>query len=158
MPPYAAINYIRYGIRYETYLKEYAAYRKIKPEELIETLNEIGASAKPFKTFQEWFDYMADYKENLVKQAKNQGTRQDGITISTLHSAKGLEYEKVFILDVNEGIMPYQKAALEDDLEEERRLFYVGMTRAKENLHLYYIEKRFERELKPSRFLTEIKS
>lgn len=155
MPPFAAINYIRHGIGYETYLKEYAAYRKIKLDELIEILDEVQVSAKPFRTFQEWFDYMAEYKENLIKQTKK-SSHQDGVTISTLHSAKGLEYDKVFILDVNEGIIPYQKAALEDDLEEERRLFYVGMTRAKVDLHLYYIEKRFEKELKPSRFLGEI--
>jgi len=156
MTPYAAINYIRYGMGYQTYLQEYAAFRKINPEELSEILNEIQESAKSFKTARQWFDYMEDYKESLIQKAKERGQRKGGITISTLHSAKGLEYKKVFILDVNEGVIPYQKAILDEDLAEERRLFYVGMTRAKENLHLYYIKKRFDKPLKPSRFLAEL--
>lgn len=156
MPPYAAINYIRHGIGYEDYLHEYAGFRKIKPEELYETLNEIQESSKPFKTFQEWFDYIEVYRENLIRQSKERQFVQDGITVSTLHSTKGLEYKKVFIMDINEGMIPYHKAVLEADIEEERRLFYVGMTRAKENLHLYYANKRFEKTLTPSRFLTEL--
>lgn len=156
MTPYAAINYIRYGMGYHTYIKEYASFRKINQEELYEILNEIQESAKPFHTFQQWFDYINDYKENLIQQAKEPSQRKGGITISTLHSAKGLEYKKVFIPDINEGMIPYQKAVLDENLEEERRLFYVGMTRAKENLHLYYIKKRFDKPLKPSRFLTEL--
>jgi len=156
MTPYAAINYIRYGMGYHTYIKEYASFRKINQEELYEILNEIQESAKPFHTFQQWFDYINDYKENLIQQAKEPSQRKGGITISTLHSAKGLEYKKVFIPDVNEGMIPYQKAVLDENLEEERRLFYVGITRAKENLHLYYIKKRFDKPLKPSRFLAEL--
>ena len=62
----------------------------------------------------------------------------------------------VFILDVNEGIMPFKKAVLPAELEEERRMFYVGMTRAKDCLHLYYSRKINGREMEPSRFLTEL--
>ena len=74
---------------------------------------------------------------------------------STLHAVKGLEYDNVYIMNVNEGSMPYRKAVLEAHLEEERRLFYVGMTRAKKKLCLYYVRQQYEKEREPSRFLEE---
>ena len=153
MPPYAAINYIRHGIGYEEYLEEYAKFRKIKVDELYELLNELQESAKPFKTAEQWFAFIEQYQKDLAKQTQEQQANGEGITIATLHGAKGLEYKKVFIMDVNEGIIPYHKATLVESIEEERRLFYVGMTRAKENLHIYYAKKRFEKDLEPSRFL-----
>jgi Superfamily I DNA and RNA helicases len=157
MPPFAAINYIRHGIGYEQYLKEYAQFRKLKVEELYEVLDELQETAKPFKTAAEWFDFIEAYKVNLEKQNKEQQAQDVGIVLSTLHSAKGLEYKKVFLLDVNEGVIPYHKATLNENIEEERRLFYVGMTRAKENLHIYYTQKRFDKELVPSRFIKGLK-
>ena len=75
--------------------------------------------------------------------------------VSTLHAVKGLEYDKVYILNVNEGSIPYKKAMLEEAVEEERRLFYVGMTRAKKVLKLCYVRRQFEKEREPSRFLEE---
>ena len=155
MAPFAAINYIRYGIGYDEFLKEYAQYRKIKVEELYDLLREIQESAKGYKTFQEWFDSMDAYKEKLKEQSEKV-RRQEGIVVSTLHSAKGLEFERVYILDVNEGCMPYQKAVLDPEIEEERRMFYVGMTRAKKELHLYAVEERFGKKMEPSRFLVEL--
>lgn len=155
MAPFAAINYIRYGIGYDEFLKEYAQYRKIKVEELYDLLREIQESAKGYKTFQEWFDSMDAYKEKLKEQSEKV-RQQEGIVVSTLHSAKGLEFERVYILDVNEGCMPYQKAILDSEIEEERRMFYVGMTRAKKELHLYAVEERFGKKMEPSRFLVEL--
>ena len=58
-------------------------------------------------------------------------------------------------MDVNDGIIPYRKASGERDVEEERRLFYVGMTRARKKLSLFYTEERHEKKLEPSRFLLE---
>lgn len=155
MAPFAAINYIRYGIGYDEFLKEYAQYRKIKVEELYDLLREIQESAKGYKTFQEWYDSMDAYKEKLKEQSEKV-RQQEGIVVSTLHSAKGLEFERVYILDVNEGCMPYQKAILDPEIEEERRMFYVGMTRAKKELHLYAVEERFGKKMEPSRFLVEL--
>lgn len=156
MTPYGAINYIRHGIGYDGYLKEYAEYRKIKVEELYEILQEIQESSKGYDTYQEWFDYMEEYKEKLQEQAEKIRCQQDAITISTLHSVKGLEYDRVYILDVNEGSIPYHKAVLDPEIEEERRMFYVGMTRARKELHLYSVEERFGKKLEPSRFLLEL--
>ena len=78
-----------------------------------------------------------------------------GIALATFHSAKGLEFEQVYIVDVNEGIMPYKKAVLEQEIEEERRMFYVGMTRAKKNLHLYSTSQVNHKDAEISRFIKE---
>jgi DNA helicase-2/ATP-dependent DNA helicase PcrA len=153
MTPYGAINYIRHGIGYETYLKEYAQYRRIKADELLETLQEIQDSTKGYRTFDAWFAHIEEFTRKLKEQARYQSDKKEGITISTLHSIKGLEFDEVYIMDVNEGTMPYHKAVLEEEIEEERRLFYVGMTRARKKLHLYYSEEKQEM----SRFLEEMK-
>ena len=155
MAPYAAINFIRNGMGYEEYLQEYARYRKIKSEELMETLNRIHESARGMKTLEEWLAYMDEYTRKLEEQAKKQDVKREGVVISTLHAVKGLEYDNVYIMNVNEGSMPYRKAVLEAHLEEERRLFYVGMTRAKKKLCLYYVRQQYEKEREPSRFLEE---
>ena len=155
MAPYAAINFIRNGMGYEEYLQEYARYRKIKPEELMETLNRIHESARGMKTLEDWMAYMDEYTRKLEEQAKKQDLKREGVVISTLHAVKGLEYDNVYIMNVKEGSMPYRKAVLEAHLEEERRLFYVGMTRAKKKLCLYYVRQQYEKEREPSRFLEE---
>ena len=155
MAPYAAINFIRKGMGYEEYLQEYASYRKIKPEELRETLDRIHESAKGMKNLDEWLAYMAEYTKKLEEQARKQEGKGEGVVISTLHAVKGLEYENVYIMNVNEGSMPYRKAVLEAHLEEERRLFYVGMTRAKKRLCLCYVLRQHDREREPYRFLEE---
>ena len=128
MNPYAAIQYIRHGIGYEEYLTEYAEYRRMKPEELYDVLEELSEAAKPYKTYQEWFKKIEEYGEELKKQARERQEKKDGITLATMHSSKGLEYRAVFIIDANETITPHKKALLPEDIEEERRLFYVAVT------------------------------
>ena len=155
MMPFAQINFIRKGMGYEEYLREYAQYRKIKPEELLEVLDRIQDSARGMKTLEEWEAYIEDYTEKLAEQAKKQKIKREGVTVSTLHAVKGLEFNSVYILNVNEGSIPYRKAVLAEALEEERRLFYVGMTRAKKKLVLCSVKRQYDREREPSRFLEE---
>lgn len=156
MNPYAAVNYIRKGIGYEDYLREYATQRKIKAEELIDVLDELQESARDFKTYADWFGHMEKYKEELKRQAIENNSRTDSVTIATMHSSKGLEYDVVFIPDANEGITPHKKAVLPSDLEEERRLFYVAMTRAKEHLYIFSARERYNKVSPWSRFITEL--
>lgn len=156
MSPYAAINYIRKGIGYEDYLTEYAAFRRIKAEELLDTLNELQESAREYNTYEDWFRHISEYQEELKKQAQNQKQDRNSVALVTMHSSKGLEYKAVFIVDANEGITPHRKAMLEADLEEERRLFYVAVTRAKEYLHIYSVKERYNKELPCSRFVGEM--
>ena len=83
---------------------------------------------------------------------KREGNREDAVTLATFHSAKGLEFDTVHIIDANEGITPYKKAVLPADMEEERRMFYVALTRAKQELHLYASKKIHNHEAEVSRF------
>ena len=155
LSPFAAINFIRKGMGFEEYLREYAQYRKIKPEELSEILDRLTESTKGMDSLKEWEDYIEDYTQKLEEQARKQEKEREGVLISTLHGVKGLEYDRVYILNVNEGSMPYKKAVLEAAIEEERRLFYVGMTRARKELTLCYVRQQYEKKREPSRFLKE---
>ena len=101
-------------------------------------------------------EHAARYEEELKKQ--NQEEREetkDRVTLSTMHSAKGLEYPVVFVVDANEGIVPHHKAGLPADIEEERRLFYVALTRAKDRLHVAAVKERYHRKTDVSRFVEE---
>ena len=155
MSPLAAVNYIRQGMGYDEYLIEYAAFRRMRPEELLETADELKESAAGFKTFDEWFAHIDAYKEELLRQAAQRRTETDAITLATMHSAKGLEFPIVYILDANEGITPHSRAMLDEDMEEERRLFYVAMTRAKTRLHVYAVRERYHKKAEVSRFVWE---
>jgi len=156
MKPYAAINYITKGIGYNDFVKEYAEFRRVKPEEWLEVIDEIKEASKPFESFEEWFSYINDYEEECKKQSKEQKNSKKGVQLMTMHGSKGLEFQVVFLMDANEKITPHRKAVLEKDIEEERRMFYVAMTRAKSQLNIYYVKERFNKEYKPSRFINEL--
>lgn len=156
LKPVAAVNYIRKAIGYDDYLRSYAEFRRMKLEELFETADKLAESAAEFATFVEWKEHAARYEEELKKQ--NQEEREetkDRVTLSTMHSAKGLEYPVVFVVDANEGIVPHHKAGLPADIEEERRLFYVALTRAKDRLHVAAVKERYHRKTDVSRFVEE---
>ena len=148
MPPYGAIQYINLAVGYGNWLREYAAEHQLAPEDLTDVLEELRESAKTCPTLEAWKARMDAVREQLNR-------RQDytGVTVATLHASKGCEYRLVLIADINEGIIPWHKAVLEADLEEERRMLYVGMTRAKDRLYLCQVRKRFAKSMEPSRFL-----
>lgn len=158
MNPYASINYIRKGIGYDDFLVEYAQYRNINKEDLFDILDEIQAGAKGYASFEEWYEHINNYTAEMKLLAKNKNANPDAVTLATLHSSKGLEFENVYIIDANEGIMPYKKAVLEKDIEEERRLFYVGMTRAKTYLSIYSVKSVNDKTAQTSRFVRESKN
>lgn len=156
--PYAAVNYMRKGIGYDDYLTEYAKERQIPIGELFETLDELAESTKEYKQLAQWLQFVDDYTKQLRQEQERNRQEQDAdsISIMTLHAAKGLEYDLVIMPDVNEGLIPYKKAVLEAEIEEERRMMYVGMTRAKKLLHISYVKKLRNKEAEPSCFLSEI--
>ncbi len=152
--PYSAILYIRKSIDYESYLREICEYRHLDYEELEGILDEVTNSAKNFTTYEAWFLHMKDMKEQLSKEMNE--VKTDAVTLSTFHGVKGLEYDYVYIIDINEGILPYKKSLLDADVEEERRLFYVGITRTKKELTLCHSGQIQNKEMAASRFLQEI--
>lgn len=154
--PFAAINYIRMGIGYEEYLKEYAQYRRISEDSLLEVLDELQDTSREFRDFDAWFAHMEAYTKELQQQKKQQEEMAECVSLATLHSAKGLEYPLVWLLDVNEEIMPYKKAVMDADQQEERRMFYVGVTRAKEALYINSVKKYNGKEVEISRFVEEM--
>lgn len=155
--PFAAITYIRRAIGYDDYLREYADFRRMKVDELYDILSELQENSRDFKTYEEWFAHMEAYQEELKRQVEQRKNKSyDGVSLSTFHASKGLEYDVVIIIDANEGITPHRKALLLEDMEEERRMFYVAMTRAKQRVHIFSVKERFHKELAFSRFVGEI--
>lgn len=155
MAPVAAVNYIRKAVAYDDYLREYAEYRRMKPEELLELADQLQESAGAYHTYETWFRHMEDYGRLLKQQLHNGGRDGDGVCLMTMHSAKGLEFPVVYVLDANERVTPHHKAVLDADLEEERRLFYVAMTRAKDRLHICCARERYGKPQDRSRFIDE---
>ena len=153
--PYAAIQYIRKRMGYDEFLKEYAAYRKIPSEDLFAVLEEIWQNSKGYGTIKEWFEHIESYGKMLKEQNKKNGEKE-GVNLMTMHAAKGLEFDTVFVIEANEGSCPYKKATVDEEIEEERRLFYVAMTRAKRKLVISYVKEKNGKDLLPSRFVSEL--
>ncbi|BAB48861.1 DNA helicase II [Mesorhizobium japonicum MAFF 303099] len=123
----------------------------------LENLKELIRSMEEYESLRSFLEHVA-----LVMDAE-QNAGQDAVSIMTLHSAKGLEFETVFLPGWEEGLFPHQRALDEggrSGLEEERRLAYVGLTRAKKNLHIWFVSNRLIHGLWqstiPSRFLEEL--
>lgn len=155
MSPYAMINYLRKGVGYDGYLDEYAQSHNMQVRELYDVMDELMESARSFKTFNEWFAYIDEYGTKL-RESYAAMDKQNAVILTTMHSSKGLEYPVVYIIDANEEITPHKKAVFAPEIEEERRMFYVAMTRAKRRLNIYYARKRYNKEIEVSRFVKEI--
>ncbi len=155
--PYAAIQYIRKSIGYDDFLKDYAEYHRLDHENLAETLDKIQESSKIYATMEEWISHAENYGEQLLKKQRlSGGQEEEGIALHTMHGAKGLEFDTVFIIGAGEGTMPYRKAKLEKEIEEERRLFYVAMTRAKRELIITCTKEKNGKNISSSRFVYEL--
>ena len=167
MSPYAAVNYILKGIGYEDYINKEIIRKRLNKEEVYAKLTEIKTLSRKYMDIKQWLKYIDEQTEKTEqenKSDKRQGNQKNSdekdsagaVNIYTMHSCKGLEFKAVFIMDVCEGIIPYNKAVLDNEIEEERRLMYVAMTRAKEKLYLVYPIKRYGHDTAASRFISEI--
>ena len=123
----------------------------------LENLKELIRSMEDYESLRAFLEHIA-----LVMDAE-QAEEMDAVSIMTLHSAKGLEFDTVFLPGWEEGLFPHQRALDEggrSGLEEERRLAYVGLTRAKRNLHIWFVSNRrihgLWQSTIPSRFLDEL--
>lgn len=149
------IHYIRKVIGYDGYLRE--KYGAKKAEELIGKGEEFEAFSKSFLSVQDMQDYMREYAQTIHEPAKESGKEQSGIQLMTIHASKGLEFSKVFLPECNEGKMPSEQAETQEQIEEERRMFYVAMTRAKDGLFLFFCNEKTGKGA-PSRFLKPLLS
>ena len=161
--PKNAISYIRTTLDYDRYILDYCANRKIKTNGLIEILNELESSATNFKTIQEYLEHIERVKSEIVDNKNNKET--DGVIFTTMHSAKGLEFKNVYIIGDNEGTIPHEKSYEIDDeekkndqIEEERRLMYVAITRAEENICISSPINKYGKRVSKSRFVEDIKA
>lgn len=152
--PYDALKYIRKVIGYDKYLEEFAAYRRTSAQVLQEIADEIMETAKDCADVRSFREQLERLSLQMKEQSRKKGQKRNGVALMTMHGAKGLEFRAVFLPSLVEGIVPHEKGM--DTVAEERRLFYVAMTRASEKLCLSAILQRYEKERKPSRFLAEM--
>ena len=158
MGPFAAMNYVRKGMGYEEFVIDFAREHGQNEQELIDVLDELQQSAVGFASPDEWQAHVDEYRARMQTEQKQKDPAREGVRILTLHGAKGLEFDTVFLPQLLEGQLPYKKAVLDADIEEERRLFYVGMTRAKELLVITHSRTLYNKDAIASRFLSELEN
>lgn len=158
MNPYDAINFIEYDLEYDKYLKENSmkfGYTYDNLKSILFYLKLIAKNTEDINTFINRLNYL----QSLCKNSRNYN---NAVTLSTIHSAKGLEFDRVYIIDLIDGDFPSMSSIENAEkgkfelIEEERRLFYVGMSRAKYHLSLFAIDNIGDKYVEPSRFLAEL--
>lgn len=152
--PYDGLKYVRKVIGYDEYLEEFAAYRRTSAQVLWEIADEVMETAKDCADAKMFRDRLEEMSRQMKEQTRKKGQQRTGVALMTMHGAKGLEFQAVFLPTLVEGVVPHEKGL--EQIEEERRLFYVAMTRAGEKLCLSAVRKRYEKEKDPSRFLAEM--
>ena len=145
---YLQIHYIRNIIGYDGYLRE--KYGRLRAEELIRIAAEFQELSGQFSTVRDMKEYIADYEDTLKDMQEQK--QEDAVNLLTMHASKGLEFDNVYLPDCQEGKMPSAKAVTPEEIEEERRLFYVAMTRARYSLYLLSAKGKTGKDA-PSRFL-----
>lgn len=148
------MNHLINNMEYKQAILDYAEYNRYNPQELIAVLDEIVDSAADFKDFDDWIEYTKDYTFTLEESSEED---RSGVHLLTMHSSKGLEFKRVFIINAYEGNTPYAYKGTISDLEEERRMFYVAMTRAKDQVMIFYpLTNSKGKELDPSRYIDDL--
>jgi DNA helicase-2/ATP-dependent DNA helicase PcrA len=152
-----AFKHIRGYLGYEEYLRDYASSKGIHVRGLIEALEEAENAVKNFSEINDFLLHIEEV-ETKTKPSKGKANQQDSVRLLTMHKAKGLEFDAVFIGGAVEGLSPYEgsEGLSQESLEEERRLFYVAATRAKDLLHICVPKERYSKQVKASRFVDEI--
>lgn len=158
LKPATALRYIRNVVGYDEYIEEYCDMNGVESDDCYSILGDLENSAAEYNTFNEWFVHMDEYKDELIEARKKSNENDKGVRLMTFHSSKGLEFDIVYIIDVNEGSVPYKKAKGVDEIEEERRMFYVAMTRARKKLFICYCVENFGKSIGKSDFVIELSS
>lgn len=155
MPPLPAIKVIRERLGYEKALGKICdrlGFRKDYIIGIVNTLEEIAAELESMEQFASRLKHL---HQTLKQASRRRGNNV--VTLSTLHSAKGLEFERVYMIDLLDGVLPSKHDSKQDELEEATRLFYVGMTRAKRQLELITYSERGGEKAAESSFMSAIR-
>ena len=158
LKPATALRYIRNVVGYDEYIEEYCDMNGVESDDCYSILGDLENSAAEYNDFNDWFVHMDEYKDELIEARKKSNENDKGVRLMTFHSSKGLEFDIVYIIDVNEGSVPYKKAKGVDEIEEERRMFYVAMTRARKKLCICYCVENFGKSIGKSDFVIELSS
>lgn len=153
---------VEYIIKETKIIAHLSSQKSHQTESKIENLKELITAAKYYDKYDSIQDALNEFLSNTVLDQTHEDTQASSqIQLMTLHSAKGLEFPAVFLVGVEDDLFPHKMTHADDNqVEEERRLCYVGMTRAKEKLYISYAETRrlYGQEMyqRPSRFIREI--
>ena len=160
LPPAQAIRFIRNQLEYDKAVKRICEALGFSDEYIGGLLDVLISIAQKEPTIVEFANRLTKLEEQMRSSYKNR--HNHAVTLTTIHSAKGLEWEEVFLIDLVEGIIPEretikaEQSGQKELLEEERRLFYVGMTRAKRHLTLCSLDYNHQKRAKVSRFVREV--
>ncbi|MBE6061981.1 MAG: ATP-dependent helicase [Clostridium butyricum] len=148
----SAIAYIVMDLGYIDYLKNYSQKFNQSFEDLEDVIEEFKLAAEGYKTIFEFLKHVNEVKESIEESKKKKD--REGVILSTIHGVKGMEFKNVFIMNICEDTIPHSSSK-DTNLEEERRLFYVGMTRAIDELYLFSPRSRKGQFKDVSRFIVE---
>ena len=146
----SAIQYIISSLGYIDYLREYSSKYGQNFEELEDMLEEFKGAAEGFKTITEFLVHVQNVEEEIEKSKGD----KNGVILSTIHGVKGMEFKNVYIINCDEETIPH-KSSIDENIEEERRLFYVAVTRAIHNLYIFSPKTIRGKFYEPSRFIAE---
>ena len=110
--------------------------------------------SESYPDFDAFFRFVTEFNRRALERRKPE--EEKGIRFMTYHSAKGLEFDEVFLPDCIEVIIPDGRAKKPEEIEEERRSFYVALTRARKGIHIYVTKTRYSKKVYPSRFIPEL--
>ena len=146
LPAFDAIRCLRRDMEYDKFIHALAKYRKVAPRLYLEIADELLEAARQFPSIAEWLAH-ADASKAVIPSAV------PGVTLTTMHSAKGLEFDAVFIVGAVDDVIPYRGRHSAADAEEERRLFYVALTRARKHLFISAYREKNAGAAQPSCFI-----
>lgn len=158
LSPTLAVNYVLKGMHYEVCLQNAAGKNPEKMAEWEELLEWLKEDAGRFTDVRAWRRAQEEYTQKMQEKGNSsrQETEEGAIRLMSIHGSKGLEFDRVLVPDCNEQVFPHGHLPDEETVEEERRIFYVAMTRAKESLELLYLTGDKARPRLPSRFLNPL--
>ena len=146
LPPFLFVKYLRRTLKYDSTFEKMPQNLR---DEAFSYINEIEEVAKHVESFNE-------FEEEIKERLKEETKTSDGVSMRTFHGAKGLEYKVVYIISACDGITPSNKAKSAGDIEEERRMFYVALTRAKKELYISFPLLIGEKQYGKSLFIDEL--